>query len=276
MRTDGTRDTVAGTGWQGYSGDGGPATKAQLFFPKRFAVAADGTLYINDYSVIRHVTPDGIINRFAGGGSPSSGIGDLGPATYASLSSPAGVAAGKDGIYIADAYNHRVRRVGYALPGFTDTDIAVPSADAAEVYVFNKHGRHLRTLNALTKAVLHEFGYDASGFLVQISDGDGAVTTIERGASGAAGAIVAPDGQRTALAHDPNGYLAAVTDPAGATTRMYYDDDGLLTTFAKPRGHASTMTYDAMGRLEEDRNAAGGFWRLSRNDQSIKGSGVFH
>jgi RHS repeat-associated protein len=104
--------TMAGTGTFGFSGDGGPATQAQLWNPFGVALGPDGSLYIADLSStrIRRVAPDGIITTVAGGGT--SGLGDGGLATQAQLASPRGVAVGSDGSqYIADAIG-RIRRVG--------------------------------------------------------------------------------------------------------------------------------------------------------------------
>jgi RHS repeat-associated protein len=110
--------TVAGNGTPGYSGDGGPATQAQLNFPSGVAVGPDGSLFIADSNNlrIRRVRPDGIITTVAGGGNPADGLGDGGPATQAALSSTFGVAVGPDGsLYISELYansNGRIRRVG--------------------------------------------------------------------------------------------------------------------------------------------------------------------
>ena len=75
----------------GYAGDGGPATQAQLACPTDLAVGPDGSVYIGDSgnACIRVVSPDGIIERFAGQCKyPSwswSTDGDGGPALDASL-----------------------------------------------------------------------------------------------------------------------------------------------------------------------------------------------
>ncbi len=110
---DGIITTVAGTGNDGYSGDEGPATEAELNNPWGVAIGPDGSLYIADCynNRIRQVRPDGVITTVAGNGDRGYG-GDGGPATAAQLYYPMGVAVGPDGsLYIADSYNHRVRRV---------------------------------------------------------------------------------------------------------------------------------------------------------------------
>ena len=107
---DGIITTVAGTGTSGFSGDGGPATKAQLQSPAGLTVGSDGSLYVRDYYRVRKVAPDGTITTVAGTGT-SGFSGDGGPAAEARIASGAGLAAGPDGsFYIADS-NYRVRKV---------------------------------------------------------------------------------------------------------------------------------------------------------------------
>jgi sugar lactone lactonase YvrE len=110
----GTISTVAGASTsQGFSGDGGPATAALLNFPSGVAVDAAGNLYIADSNNnrIRRVTADGTISTVAGNGTAGFS-GDGGPATNASLHQPQRVAADTNGnLYVADWWNHRIRRV---------------------------------------------------------------------------------------------------------------------------------------------------------------------
>lgn len=118
-----TITTIAGTGVQGFSGDGGPATAAKLYSPSGVAVDAQGNVYIADHSGsrVRKVSRDGTISTFAGtGGSGSSGDG--GPATSARIGTPFGVAVDARGnVYISDQYSNRVRKV---LPGGAITTFA--------------------------------------------------------------------------------------------------------------------------------------------------------
>ncbi|MGD9696815.1 MAG: hypothetical protein AB7V42_14285 [Thermoleophilia bacterium] len=110
---DGVITTVAGTGVSGNTGDGGPATAAQLSAPAGVAVAPDGTMFVSDYSAnrVRRIAPDGTITAFAGTGTLGF-AGDGGPAAGARLSGPWGLALGPDGsLYIADMGNGRIRRV---------------------------------------------------------------------------------------------------------------------------------------------------------------------
>lgn len=147
---DGIITTVAGNGTNGYSGDGGPATEAELYSPSDVATSSDGSIYIADTITdrIRRIGPDGIITTVAGNGETYGDIGDGGPATDARLSLPDGIAIGPDGsLYIADTWNNRIRQVrtdgvittvagtgtrGYGGDGFpaTEAQLNLPSGVA--------------------------------------------------------------------------------------------------------------------------------------------------
>ena len=106
--------TVAGNGFSGSSGDGGPATQAQLASPVGICVDAAGNIFFADQSnhKIRKVNAiTGIITTIAGIGTPGYN-GDGITATSAKLNSPQGVALDLAGnIYIGDASNFRVRKI---------------------------------------------------------------------------------------------------------------------------------------------------------------------
>jgi sugar lactone lactonase YvrE len=103
---------VAGTGTAGFSGDGGPATNAELSSP--YSVLADtvGNLYIADgiNFRIRKVGTNGIITTVVGGGGNSPG--DYGLATNAALGVVTGMAFDtSSNLYLADRFNNRIRKV---------------------------------------------------------------------------------------------------------------------------------------------------------------------
>ncbi len=115
--------TVAGNGTGAYSGDGGPATAAELYYPSALAFDSVGNLYIADTnnSVVRKLNvATGVISTIAG----SQGnwyYGDGGPATSAGLAYPQGLAFDSVGnLYIADTNNQVIREVS-AATGFIST-----------------------------------------------------------------------------------------------------------------------------------------------------------
>jgi serine/threonine protein kinase, bacterial len=109
----GTITTIAGTGTAGFSGDGGPATQAQLNLPSGIALDGKGNIFISDRSNnrIRVIDSSGKIRTYAGSGNDGF-RGDNGPALKASIDRPFGIALDKKGnLYIADRRNNRVRKV---------------------------------------------------------------------------------------------------------------------------------------------------------------------
>jgi len=113
VNTAGIISTVVGTGVSGDTGDGGPATAAEIEDPQAIAFDRSGNLYIadGDSYVVRKVSPSGIISTFAGTGVDSS-TGNGGPATAATFEYPSAVAADAAGnVYIGDSEAHDVRVV---------------------------------------------------------------------------------------------------------------------------------------------------------------------
>jgi len=134
MDMNGILTRVAGTGQNGYSGDGGMASSAQLGWPAGLALDDAGNLYIaeNANHRVRKVSPSGIISTVAGNGSAGYS-GDGGQAVNAQLNFPIGLAVDMSGnLYIADTGNHRVRKV--SVDGIITTD-AADLSQAEEVAV---------------------------------------------------------------------------------------------------------------------------------------------
>jgi sugar lactone lactonase YvrE len=105
---------IAGRGTDGFSGDGGPAREAEFGRWLDIAVDESGTLFIADTfnHRLRRVDPaTGLVDTVAGTGERGFG-GDGGPAARATLGRVRGVAVDRSGtLYVADAENHRVRRI---------------------------------------------------------------------------------------------------------------------------------------------------------------------
>jgi sugar lactone lactonase YvrE len=181
----GAVSTVAGTGSSGFTGDGGPATAAQLSWPRGLALDAQGRLYIADSANqrVRRVDTDGRIETVAGSGTDAAtglepacpwtrqGLrggfsGDGGRAREARLHCPAGVAVDPNGaLLVTDTINNRVRRVdaggtistvaGNGAGGFgaegaaaTQTSLWIPTGigvDGGAVYVTDGNRRVRRT-----------------------------------------------------------------------------------------------------------------------------------
>ena len=116
--SSGNITTVAGTGEGGFSGDGGQAHEARIFYPDDVAADASGNIYIADYNNhrIRKVDSSRVITTIAGTGDPGFS-GDGGSALAAQIDNPSGVTPdGSGNIYIADSDNNRIRKLTPAPP----------------------------------------------------------------------------------------------------------------------------------------------------------------
>jgi len=130
--------TVAGTGVDGFSGDGGKAKHAKLDHPTSAVPTLDGGFLIADYNNnrIRKVSPSGIIRTVAGTGTPGFS-GEGGRARQAEIDHPADATPTPDGGFlIADFFNNRIRKVsGFSAPK--------ACGDGLNVIAGTKKGDHL-------------------------------------------------------------------------------------------------------------------------------------
>jgi sugar lactone lactonase YvrE len=155
--------TLAGTGIGGYSGDGGPATSANLNAPQDVAIDGSGNIFVADFlnNVIRRITPAGVISTWAGIGS--AGFRDGASAMF---NGPRGVAVDASGnVYVADDKNHAIRKItpdhsvitlaGNGFPGFADNqgtaaqfdkpaDVAVDAV--GNLYVADYNNQRIRKI----------------------------------------------------------------------------------------------------------------------------------
>ena len=144
-RLDGNRKVVvAGTGTRGHTGDGGPATAAQLAGATGIDVDHDERIAIAEYdNWIRVVEADGTIRTVAGNGGTGR-EGDGGPATEARLGHPHDVVWRRDGFVIADSHNGVLRRVDAAGTITTFAEVGVPidvaGAPGDALYVTDARG----------------------------------------------------------------------------------------------------------------------------------------
>lgn len=240
----GTIGTVAGTGEQGSSGDGGPATSARLDAPTGVAATADGGFLVADAGSdrVRAVSPAGSIATVAGTGS-EGGTGDGGPATSALLHAPAGVAVLPDGGFlIAEYEGQRVRLVsaagtitrvaGTGSAGFSgDGDAATaarlnypvglsPTADGGFLVGDSRNGRVRKVTpqgTIVTVAGNGQLGYAGDGGPAALARLDSPFAAVEI----ASGAILIADGHNNRLrlveGQPTPGFLLPVTAPPAAS-----------------------------------------------------------
>jgi serine/threonine-protein kinase len=173
---DGVVAPVAGTGDEGYTGDGGPANVAWLSEAAGIAVGDDGTLYIADTNnnCIRYVGTDGIIETLVG--AAEAGLVD-GTGTDARFSGPQRLAFADGALWVADSNNHAIRRVGIA-------DRAVTTVAGTGVSGYTGDGG-VATAATLSYPYAVELGPDGALWIadsgnnvVRRVDPDGTITTV--------------------------------------------------------------------------------------------------
>lgn len=185
--------TVAGGPYGGYSGDGGPATSAQIQYICPIAIDAAGQIYIVDSidNVVRKVDTRGIITTIAG--NAASGFsGDGGVATAASFKYPYEVTLdGAGNLYILDMNNYRIRRISSSASAtnFPTETVAgtADSADGPRSVTLTNIGNMPLTLAALTTSSnpflsTQDFTYSSSSTCPQIAAG-GASASLAAGTS---------------------------------------------------------------------------------------------
>lgn len=189
----GILSTIAGIGSYGFSGDGGPATAAEIFYPYGLVVDAAHDVYFADednYRIRKVTYSTGIINTLAGNGTMGYNNDGI-QATAAELNYPTGVALDEMGnVYISDYGNHRIRMVdisngiistyaGDGTPGSngdgspaTAAQLNYPAGVAFDIngnlYIADEHNNKVREVDSLTGIITTVAGNGAVG-----NSGDG-------------------------------------------------------------------------------------------------------
>jgi len=231
--------TIAGNGTRSFAGDGGPATSAEINFPKGVALDASNNLYIADTynNRIRRVTATtGIIATVAGTGTLGY-AGDTGEATGAQLNTPLSVAIDASGnLYIADSGNNVVRTVpvatdiintiaGNGMQGFagdrgpaTSAELASLSGIALDasgnVFIADTYNNRIREISGATGAITTVAGSGSTNLT-----GDGGPASL------------ATFSEPTGVALDASGNLY-FSDIATGRIRKVTAGTGLISTVA--------------------------------------------
>jgi hypothetical protein len=260
VNTAGIITTYAGTGSQGYTGDGGPATAAQIGWVYGIAADAAGNVYLADweYARIRKIDPSGIITTIAGTGTIGY-TGDGGPATAANIGEAWSIAVdGSGNVYFHDWNYYHVRKVnsagiistfaGNGSPGFSgdggpataaaiDNSWAIASDPSGNVYIsgWTSSSTEYRVRKINTSGIINTFaGTGTGGF----SGDGGPATTALLGwvygvAADASGNVFIADyGNDRVRRVDPSGNINTI---AGSGTVGFSGDGGPATAAALNR-----------------------------------------
>ena len=225
--TKGIMTTVAGTGDQGFAGDGGPATAAMLDSPAGVALDSSNNIYIADThnNRIREVLAStGVITTIAGTGAADFG-GDGAAATSALLNYPTAVALDSaNNLYIADTNNHRIRKItgttistvagngdqSYEGDGVSATATGLDSPNGVAVdgslnmYIGDTHNQRVRLVTAATGIITTFAGTGVKTFTADNVAANAAALARPRGV------VVSPNGS-ILIADSDNDRIRAVS-----------------------------------------------------------------
>lgn len=232
--TAGAITTVAGTGEQGFDGDGGAATQATLDSPVGVAIDASGNLYISDTKNqrVRKVSTSGTISTIAGTGTAGFS-GDGGAATLAMISLPTAIAVdGSGNVYFADSNNNRVREIvaasgliqtvagngeqGYSGDGGSATSASLDTPEGISVdssgnlYLSDTRNNRIRKV---------------SGGVITTIAGDGSFRFAGDGSTATSGSFASPHG----IAVTANGTTLYVADTDNQRIRQISSSNQLST-----------------------------------------------
>ena len=278
VSSTGTISTVAGDGTEGFSGDGGAATAAQLNAPTGVTLDNAGSLYIADWgnNRIRRVDSAGVISTVAGDGTQGFS-GDGASAAAARLNAPIGVTSdGSGNLYIADTNNHRIRKItiapGFALGILTTGTISTVAGSGTASYGGDGGAATAAQLNAPSAVASDAAGNlyiaDTDNHRIRMVNSAGNISTVAgsgtAGFSGNGGAATAaqlnaPSG--LALDRSGNLYIAdagnhrirmvnsagVISTVAGSGTAGFDGDGGAAV--AAPLNSPRDVALDRSGRL---------------------------
>ena len=262
VAADGRIVTVAGTGTAGYSGDGGPATRAQLNEPYEVRFDRAGNLFFVDMraNVVRRVDRQtGSISTVAGTGSAGFS-GDGGPAVRATLNQPHSIQFDSRGdLYICDIANHRIRKLDMRtgmLATFAGTGGRGPTPDGSPIngtplngpraiefdrlgnlWLALRDGNAVYRLDLASGTIHHVAGTGKSGFT-----GNGGLA-IRATLAGPKGISIGADGN--VYLADTESHSIRMIDPVTGTIELIAgtgqrgearDGDALACQFARPHG----------------------------------------
>lgn len=245
--------TIAGTGESGYSGDEGLAIEAKIS-GSSIDVSDDNKLYITDRSnyKVRMVNLE---------------TGYISTVLDKNLGIPSVVTNGlKDTFYIG-SYDSILKSSIKPLFGISlgeDEKIYLNGNNTAEIYSYSL-GRHLRTIDLLTKKTLKEFEYDSKNRLIGILDQFGNHTIISRDSNGNPTQITAPNGQVTKLTVDTNGDLVSVSYEDNSGYTLEYLNGSLLTRVTHPNNSQSVNIFDEDGRIEKEIDSNNEEWIFDKS-----------
>ncbi len=154
----------------------------------------------------------------------------------------------------------------------SNTGYLISSGAGDEIYYFDKQGRHLRTLNALTGIAKYNFLYTTQGKISQITDQYSNIINFTYSTRKIL--IQSAQNQTTEINLDSKGFLATAKNPNNEIYTVTNNSVGYIVNFEKPAGQKSTVTYDNQGFVTKDVGAGGDLLNLLRQFDQTSGQQI--
>jgi hypothetical protein len=237
--------TVAGNGSGGSTGDGGPATSAQLYEPADVTLDDAGNLYVPEYSGhrVRKVATTGTISTIAGTGS-SGYSGDGGPALLAQMSAPTGVAVDSQGqVFVAERNNHVIRKIDSSgtITRVAGTGFSGYSGDGGPATLAQLQTPARVTLGPGGDFYISDFGNHRVRLVDDLASADAPTLT----------------GTVPASPSSSNNPLVQGSAPTGSTVRLY--TNSTCTSAVAATGTAAVLASPGLGVTVPD-DSSSTFW----------------
>jgi len=260
-------EIVAGNGRAGYSGDGGPATKASLNEPYEIRFSREGDIYFVEMQnhLIRKIDhKTGLISTVAGTGE-SGFSGDGGPAIRATMHRPHSLVLDerRNKIYVADIGNHRVRSIDLSqgtietlagngekiLPKDGQNSRRLPllgpralAIQEDQLWIALREGHSLWRLDLNTETLHHATGDGRKGFE------QGPISAAKAHFNGPKGIALTPDGN------------IVIVDTENHAIRLYSPTQSLVTTISgggpKQRGYQESSSPQTLSKMNRPHGIA--------------------
>jgi sugar lactone lactonase YvrE len=267
LDTTGTLTTVAGTGIQGFSGDNGLATAAQLDSPQGLALDANNNLYIADthnHRIRKLYLNTGQITTIAGTGIQGFS-GDNGSATTAHLNLPTALALDTaNNLYIADSANHRIRKLnlstgqittiagngtqgfsgdnGPAITASIDSPTGLALDTANNLYLADTHNHRIRRIDSSTGLITTIAGTGTQGFSGETAQATNATLALPHGLTiDASGNLYVADTSNHRIRRIDSS-TGLITTVAGTGTQGFSGDNGPAIAATLDSPHATNLS----------------------------------
>ncbi len=266
VTTDGNIRTIAGTGTAGFSGDGGPATAAQLNMPSDVKLDRKGNIYIADMqnNRIRRIDASGVITTVAGDGQLGRGPDNV-AATASSLNWPVAVSLDSNNdLYIADWQNFLIRKVTFSsLPtisqnavlnaaSFAPSPVPVAPGSIISILGVNFAGSALSASTVPLPQSLGNVSAQINGInmpLYYVSPTQiNAQVPFEVAQGPATITVTTPSGISTAASANIGSSAVGVFESASSTRAVAVNQDGSLNAPGNPESRGNVVVVYLTGQ----------------------------